>query len=136
MKNVIQYKAGEKSKPRFIKRILTKDNSNWLELFEGPSGSGKTWSAIRQCYDVDSDFDVRTQLVFSFPDFMKVINDPEFKKKKWRQVIFDEPQVSISNRAWMQLSNKLFNYLLTTFRHQNIAVIFCCPYRNAVNHFH
>ena len=74
--------------------------------------------------------DVSKQLVFDLKDFMTLINSDWFKAKKIKQIIFDEPQTSISNRQWQSLANRLFNYLVTTFRHQNCIVLFCCPYRD------
>ncbi len=124
------YKKGKKSKISFIKKRLTTLNSNWIELFSGESGSGKTWSAISQCESIDPNFDVSKQVVFSFKQFMKVVNSEWFKNLKWRLIIFDEPQTEVSNRKWQSLTNQLLNYLMTTFRHQNIATIFCCPYKD------
>jgi hypothetical protein len=130
MKNLIKKKKGEKSKVTFIKKMVTRENSNWMELFQGPSGQGKTWSAISQCYAIDPSFDVSKQLVFDFPSLMSLINSDGFKKLKWKQIIFDEPQTSISNKNWQSLTNKMMAYLVTTFRHQNVILIFCCPYRD------
>jgi len=130
MKNLIKYKQGMRSKIVFTLKRIQKENSNWLELFQGESGSGKTWSAIRDCYERDPDFNVSKQLVFDFRSFMSLINSDWFKEKKIKQIVFDEPQTAISNRQWQSLANKLFNYLLTTFRHQNCIVLFCCPYRD------
>lgn len=130
MKNLIKYKKGQRSKIRFILKQLKSENSNWLELFQGESGSGKTWCAISDCYERDPEFDVEKQLVFDFKSFMQVINSEWFMSKKIKQIIFDEPQTSISNRAWQSLINRMFNYVVTTFRHQNIVLLFCCPYRD------
>ncbi len=130
IKNLVKYVKGKRSKIVLIERLITRENSNWLELFVGESGSGKTWCALEDCYERDKDFDVEKQLVFDFKTFMELINSDWFKKKKLKQIIFDEPQTSISNRQWQSLVNRLFNYLLTTFRHQNIVVLFCTPYRD------
>lgn len=130
MKNLIKFKEGKRSKIRFIIKKITKENSNWLELFQGESGSGKTWSAISQALDIDPDFDVEKQLVFTFSDLMKIINSDWFKKKKTKVLIFDEPQIQISNREWQSLINRLFNFILTSFRHQNIVLLFCCPWKD------
>lgn len=130
MSNLVMYKKGEKSKIRYIKRRLSQENGNWLELMQGASGSGKTWSAISESKSIDPNFDVSKQLVFTFQDFMKLINSEWFKELKIKIIIFDEPQIQMSNRAWQSVGNRLINYVLSTFRHQNICVIFCCPYRD------
>ena len=130
MKNLVLYKKGEKSKHRLIKKVLGQENGNWLELFYGSSGSGKTWSAISQASSLDKDFDVEKQVVFSFRDMMNLINSEWFKAKKIKQIVCDEFQTDISNRSWQSLTNKLMNYVITTFRHQNIAIYFCSPYKD------
>jgi len=49
-------------------------------------------------------------------------------KKKYKVIVFDEAQTEISNRAWQSLTNKLMNYLLSTFRHRNVILLFTSPY--------
>jgi superfamily II DNA or RNA helicase len=126
MKNIIKYKPGEQSWIRWIKKRI-KHNLNFIALFQGATGIGKTWSAISLAQKIDPDFQVN-QIVFDFKGLMEIINSEEFQKKKWKIIIFDEPQITISNRNWQSATNKLMNYLLTTFRHQNIILLFCSPY--------
>jgi len=59
---------------------------------------------------------------------MEIINSEWFNEKKWKVIIFDEAQADISNRQWQSLTNKLMNYLLSTFRHRNIILLFTSPY--------
>lgn len=120
------YKEGEDSFIRWIKKRIAL-NLNFISLFQGSTGIGKTWSAISVAKMIDDDFNVN-QIVFDFKELMAVINSEEFKKKKWKIIIFDEPQITISNRNWQSLNNKLMNWLLSTFRHQNVILIFCSPY--------
>jgi len=101
-----------------------------MELFQGPSGSGKTWAALSQAYQIDPTFDVSKQLVFDIRGLMKLINDQHFKERIWKIVIADEFQTSTGNRNWQSVQNKMMNYLVSTFRHQNIVLYFCCPYRD------
>ena len=128
MKNLVMYKKGKNSFARFILKRL-KNNLNFMGLFFGETGSGKTWSAISLSQSIDPDFEVR-QIAFDFKEMMSIINADWFKAKKKKIIVFDEPQISISNRTWQSLTNKLMNYLVSTFRHQNIIVFFCCPYQD------
>ncbi len=120
------YKKGEDSFIRWIKKRIAL-NLNFISLFQGATGIGKTWSAISMAQLIDIDFNVN-QVVFDFKELMAVINSDWFKQKKWKIIIFDEPQITISNRNWQSINNKLMNYLLSTFRHQNIILVFCSPY--------
>lgn len=126
MKNLIMYKQGEDSFIRWIKKRITL-NLNFISLFQGSTGIGKTWSAISTAQMIDPEFSVE-QIVFDFKELMAVINSDWFKQKKWKIIIFDEPQITISNRNWQSMTNKLMNYLLSTFRHQNVILIFCSPF--------
>lgn len=129
MKNLIMHKEGENSFITYIKKRI-KHNLNFVCLFQGASGIGKTWSAISMAEQIDPEFDTERQVTFDFKETMTLINNEWFKQKKWKIIIFDEPQISISNRTWQSLANRMMNYLLSTFRHQNVILIFCSPYKD------
>lgn len=122
------YREGQHSWITWIKKRIA-NNLNFICLFQGATGIGKTWSAISMSYMLDNEFS-SNQIVFEFKELMDVINSDWFKQKKIKIIIFDEPQITISNRNWQSTVNKMMNYLLSTFRHQNIILIFCSPYRD------
>jgi len=124
--NLILYKQGEHSFVRWIKKRIKK-NLNFFAGFHGATGIGKSWAGISIAYSIDPNFEVR-QIVFSFKQLMEVLDSDWFKKKEWKIIIFEELQTSISNRQWQALTNRLFNYLISTFRHQNIILLFNSPY--------
>jgi hypothetical protein len=125
------YKQGEHSWVRYIKMRI-KSNLNFLALAEGSVGAGKSWAMLSVAYLIDQTFDIR-QVAFSFKEVMHIINADWFKKKKWKIIVFDEPQISISNRQWQSLTNRLFNFLLSTFRHQNVILLFATPYADFID---
>lgn len=137
MKNLIMWKEGENSFVRWIKKRID-NNLNFLSIFEGPTGIGKSWTALRIAYEIDPEFNPTTQVAFSFSELMSVINkfnrepkneeDKILYKKKYKVIIFDEAQTSVNKRDWQSRINKLFLYLLSTFRHQNIIVLFTSPF--------
>ncbi len=126
MKNIVLYKKGEQSWIRYIQKRI-KNNLNFLALAQGSTGIGKSWAMIKIAYDLDNSFEAR-QIAFNFKQVMEIINSDWFKKKKIKIIVFDEAQIDISNRQWQSLTNKLMNYLLSTFRHQNIILLFTSPY--------
>lgn len=128
MRNLIMKRPGEAPFVTWTKKRII-NNLNFISLFQGPTGIGKTWSAISYAYQIDPDFSV-DQIVFDFEEFMEVLNASWFRKKKWKIIIWDEPQITISNRNWQSAINKMMNYILSTFRHQNIILIFCAPYKD------
>jgi len=94
--------------------------------------SGKSWSMLSVAYLIDPTFEIK-QVAFSFQEVMKIINSDWFKKKKWKVILFDEPQTSISNRQWQSLTNRLFNFLLSTFRNINVILLFATPYADFID---
>jgi len=108
-----------------IQRRLLKNNKNWLCAIVGATGSGKSYSALYLASKIDPNFDV-TKVVFSAEEFLKLINTPK-KLKKGSCIVFDEFGVGMPRREWYSVSNKMISYLLQTFRHKNLAVIFTVP---------
>jgi len=127
--NLILKKKGEYSIVTWIKRRI-KRNQNKISITQGPTGSGKTLVDISLARSIDPDFDVDKQVVFNLSELMKLLNSGWFKEKKWKVVIFEEAQITISNRAWQSAMNKMLNYLLSTFRHQNIILFFNAPFKD------
>lgn len=107
-----------------IRDRLLKKNKNYLAIFVGPTGSSKSLSAITLALGIDPTF-TADNIVFSAREFMQLLNSG--KLKKGSVVIWDEAGVGISRRNWYEMSNKLINYVLQTFRTKNIAVLFTTP---------
>jgi len=137
MKNLIMHKQGEQSFVRWIKKRID-NNLNFMAIFEGETGSSKSWSALSIAYDIDPEFKSGEQVGFSFRDVMRIINrfnnkDDILSKRKYKVLLFDEAQTDLSNREWQSKIHKLFNYLITTFRHQNIILLFTSPYADFID---
>lgn len=133
------YKKGEPSWPRWIRKRI-KNNLNFVALFTGETGVGKSWSAIEIARQIDPEFNSVKQVAFSFAGLMRVINkfnneglDEELYTKKHKVVIFDEAQTNVNRHEWQSKTNKFLNYVLSTFRHQNIIVFFTTPYEDYID---
>lgn len=141
------YKKDEPSWPKWIKKRI-RNNLNFVALFTGETGVGKSWSAIEIARQIDPAFDSVKQVAFNFAGLMRVINkfnnaglDDELYDKKYKVVIFDEAQTDVNRHEWQSKTNKFLNYVLSTFRHQNIIVFFTTPFEdyidsNALKLFH
>ncbi len=130
--NVIKYVKGQSSMINWMKRRI-KRNQNVLTTIYGETGSGKSFALIEMGSKIDPEFDPKEQIAFLFKDLMRIINnynDPNhpLSKRKYKYIGFDDCQTDISNKEWQSKINKLFNYLLSTFRHQNFILIFTSPY--------
>ena len=116
-----------------VSRTMRKNQNNLISII-GKTGSGKTFSAISIC-EIMSKLDgvpfTIDHIVFSLRELMELINSG--KLKRGSKIIFDEPQVSISARDFQSEANKVFNYLLTTFRHRNLTLFFCTPFESLLD---
>jgi len=134
--NVIKYTEGGDSWTKWIKKRID-NNLNLLKLTTGPTGIGKSYVDISIAYKIDPDFSI-DQICFSTIELMEMVNKfndttTELSKKKYKQLIFEEIQYSASSREWQSKTNKLLNYVLSTFRHQNIILFFNTPYVDFVD---
>jgi len=138
--NMILKRKGEASWITYIKKRIN-NNLNFLSITEGPTGSSKSYTDHSIAYQLDPEYNPKEQTVFTFGEFMTSINKfngkipcetPEgqtpLTKRKYKVIIFEESQTSVNKREWASKINKLFQYLISTFRHQNIIVLFNSPY--------
>lgn len=117
-----------KQKPRLIRKWryrIIRLNRNLLIIICGGTGSGKSYCALTVAYLIDPSFDVKTRVVFDVESFMALLNSG--KLKKGSVIIWDEAGVGIPAREWYTISNKAISYVLQTFRHLNLCVIFTTP---------
>ena len=107
-----------------IQKRLLVHNQNWLCVVCGGTGTGKSYSALRLASMVDPTFNI-DRVVFRVEDFMKLLNAGNLVKGN--AIMFDEAGVNMNSREWYSVQNKCISYLLQTFRHRNLAVIFTTP---------
>ena len=119
---------------RWMNARTSRQNKNNLIAFVGTTGSGKTWSAISVAEIISElngvPFGIEN-IVFSLKDLMDLINGGTLKKGS--TIIFDEPQVSISAKNFQSQANKVFNLLVSTFRHRNLSLFFCTPFESLLD---
>lgn len=119
---------------RWMVNRTMKKNQNNLNAVVGKTGSGKTLSTMTMC-EIMSKMDgvpfTIEHIVFSLRELMDLINSG--KLKRGSKIVFDEPQVSISAREFQSEANKVFNYLLSTFRHRNLTLFFCTPFESLLD---
>ena len=137
MRPLVVYRDEDAQKDKSWIRFLLgriRNNMNNLIVVTGRTGSGKSYSAISICEMISKVNKVPFTLdniVFSLRDLMALINSK--KVKKGSCIIFDEPQISISSREFQTEANKVFNYLVSTFRHRNLTLFFCTPYEDLLD---
>lgn len=133
---IVLYKGKPKTNSwaRWLVRRTMKKNQNNLCSVVGKTGSGKTYSAISIC-EIMTKLDgvpfTIDHIVFSLQELMDLITSDRVQKGS--KIIFDEPQVSISSRDFQSQANKVFNYLISTFRHRNLSLFFCTPFEDLLD---
>lgn len=113
-------------KPLFTDYIKSriKKNRNFLGMFVGSTGSGKSYCSLRLAENLDGSFDIN-RVAFSAKEFMDIINSGTLKKGS--VIIWEEIGIGMNSRNWQSLSNKMINFLMQSFRHQNLIVLMNCP---------
>lgn len=107
-----------------IKARLWRRNQNWLAVICGQTGTGKSWSACSIAKIIDKSFTI-DNVVFSATEFIELINSG--KAKRGSVIVFDEAGVGFAARNWYSKFNKNLSYILQTFRHMNLGLIFTVP---------
>lgn len=98
---------------------------NWLSICHGATGSGKSFSSLGIAYQLNPDFDVDHNVVFSLKDFVTKLKNKEFKQGDI--IVYEEAGTSLDSREWQSKANKLMVYIVQTFRPQRLGMIFTLP---------
>ena len=116
---------------------ITRRNKNWLCVWTGGTGDGKSWGAGRTCERIDKnfiddikDYGIKSRIAWGKPiRFMEMLNRGIEDKtiKKGTLLMFDEAGVGMPAREWYSQANKMFSYVMQTFRSLNLGVIFTVP---------
>lgn len=135
MKNNVSYSQKNYFEKWIIRKRnrITRRNKNWLCAVCGETGSGKSYLAGRISELIDPSFipciienGIRSRVAIGdaaeLNDILK-----SGTLKRGNMIIFDEAGIAIGSRDWFTEMNKVTMYILQTFRHMNIGVIFTVP---------
>lgn len=144
---VIYRTEGEDKKDAWIRYIIHRvyaNNQNFLGGIVGSTGSGKTYMGLYLLEQIakrtNKEFNI-DHVVFTFEEFIHLINSYGENIPPGTLILFDEPQVDLNARAWQSDVNKAMNSITSTFRHRRCIVLFALPYmsmidKNTRNLFH
>jgi hypothetical protein len=113
---------------------LLKQNKNFLCTVVGETGQGKSYAAMRLCELVmqaqGREWDVEKYAMFWPSQFFRVLKTEEEGGYLTRGdiVLADEWELTAYNRNFMDVVQKAVVAVLSTFRRDNIAVLFTLPF--------
>ena len=89
----------------------------------GFPGSGKSTLAWHIAKEVDPNFDIKTQMIFTRNDFLNAVNTLPPKKT----IIVDEAVSILFRRDFMNTKQKAILKIMDMIRYKNFCIIFCLP---------
>lgn len=104
---------------------LHKRDQNYVMVVTGATGSGKSYASLRVAQQIDPNFDVTKQVIFSPDQFMDVVKDK--KLHQGAVIIWEEVGVNYSSKEWYSVINKQIGYIFQTFRKKHICLIMTVP---------
>jgi biotin operon repressor len=127
MDKSMEKSPGERQEGYFIQYVRSRiaRNKNFMVAITGPTGSGKTFAGIGWAIALNPDWRPRTGCVFSVKEFLLRVQNPDTKSGD--VILFDEAGVGMNSRTWFSVQNRVMNYLMQTFRHRNLIIIFTSP---------
>ena len=102
---------------------INRQNKNLIIVITGSTGSGKSFSALRLAELLDPSFNVG-RVCFTPREVLAVLNSG---LKKGNFFIIDEAGVTLPSRDFMSFANKALDFVLQTFRRENLGCILCLP---------
>ncbi len=106
-----------------------RNNKNYIGVICGETGSGKSFAAMSMLEKIDPTFNI-DRVNFYAESF---INSISSGLKKGNSVLWDETGVGLSSKQWFTIVNKTINWVLQTFRRDNLIVMFTTPNLNYID---
>jgi len=106
-----------------IKKRLNEHNKNYLGIIVGETGSGKSMCGLELCTEIDPSFKIY-RVCYTAEQFLEQLST---KIKAGSAILFEEVGVAADSRRWYSKANQAINYVMQTFRRENLAVIMTTP---------
>jgi len=108
-----------------IQNRLYKQNKNFLGVICGATGDGKSYSALQLCKSIDPSFNIN-RVAFTAKEFIDMLDSGTLKTGD--AILWDEIGAGgLPAKTWWAITNRVINYVLQTFRTDNLCVIMTTP---------
>lgn len=121
---------------QWLKKRFIDKNQNALIAVTGPTGSGKSYACHRlnelwYRYFFKEEYDVHKFTSFSIEEVMRKLTSKEIREGD--MLIFEEAGTQLGSLDFQNKVNKLFTYVLQSFRSMNVGILFNLPYLSMLN---
>ena len=108
-------------------QVMLEKGKNFVLIVHGRTRSGKSLAALRLAMEVDPNFKIERNVIFTAKEFMDLLKNPNLKTGA--VILWDEIGTgkSMSSRNWYSILNKSVNYVLQTWGHRNLMLILTVP---------
>lgn len=111
--------------------MVHKKNRNCLIVIVGDTGKGKSYVALRIAHALDpegfNENTIRERVVAEPKQFIDLVVKKKDKLNNGSVIVFDEAGTGMAARQWHSANNQAIDYILQTFRYQQLIVIFTVP---------
>lgn len=116
----------------YVSARLMKQRKTWICAVVGEPGSGKSlFSLGLGCAIMNKTcgkpLDVERNVAYDTQDFIHKLRILKEEKAKGEGLVFEEAGVNLSAKQFQTKTNILFNFILQTFRKDNIFIIYNTP---------
>lgn len=102
-----------------------KNNKNFLCPIVGPTGTGKSYAGVQMMYYLTGRYEPKN-ICLTARAFMDRLTCGELNKGD--VIVWDEAGIDLNAKQWQSLANRIVNYVMQTFRKENLIVFFTVPY--------
>lgn len=138
--NHIQQRSKEEGEIicKWLESRLIRNNKNVLICTTGGTGSGKSYSNHRIAelwykYHFNEEYQVDRYTCFSIKEIMERLTDKVKPLRRGDILIFEEAGTQLGSLDFQNKVQKLFTYVLQSFRSMNIAILFNLPVLSMLN---
>lgn len=112
-----------------VQRLIYRENRNAIIFVQGKPGTGKSYVSLKLAEMFDPTFkkNIWNRVIYDKNTFFFRLLDPTIPLKKGHALIMEELGTQMDSRTWYDFAQRVFNYIIQTFRYRNLLLIFNAP---------
>jgi len=112
-----------------IQNRIYRENRNCIIFVMGKPGSGKSYVCLKiaELFDPTFKENKQNRIIYGKNTFFFRLLDYQYPLKKGNAIIFEELGTELDSRTWYDFAQRMFNYVIQTFRYRNLLLILNAP---------